>query len=258
VRPLEHGPPGAGTLSALGGGTVKAWAVAALDLIYPAWCPVCGARLGTGRRDPLCGPCWRAIVRLEPPWCARCGRPAPGPAGASPVCGPCRETPPAWDWARAAGLYAGPLREALHAFKFGGRRALAGPLAELVLEQCGPDLPATVDALVPVPLARRRESERGFNQAGLIAERLARRLGRPVRPRWLRRVRPTTPQTDLGAEARRANVRDAFVASPRVAGRALVLIDDVYTTGATAGECARTLKAAGARAVGVLTVARVP
>jgi predicted amidophosphoribosyltransferase len=79
-----------------------------------------------------------------------------------------------------------------------------------------------------------------------------------VRPRWLRRVRPTTPQTDLGAEARRANVRDAFVASPRVAGRALVLIDDVYTTGATAGECARTLKAAGARAVGVLTVARVP
>lgn len=237
---------------------MKAWALAALDLVYPAWCPVCEASLGADRRDPLCGACWQSIVRLEPPWCARCGRPSPGPAEASPVCEPCRQAPPPWDWARAAGLYAGPLREALHALKFGGRRALAGPLADLVLEQCGPALPATVDALVPVPLARRREAERGFNQAALIAERLARRLGRPARPRWLRRVRPTAPQTDLGAEARQANVRGAFVAAPSVAGRALVLVDDVFTTGATAAECARTLRAAGARVIGVLTVARVP
>ncbi|HXG03277.1 MAG TPA: ComF family protein, partial [Candidatus Binatia bacterium] len=182
---------------------------------------------------------------------------APPPAS-GPVCGSCRRTPPPWDWARAAGLYTGALREALHAFKFGGRPALAGPLAELVFEQCGAELPATIDALVPVPLGRDRERERGFNQAALVAERLARRLKRPVRPGWLRRIRATPPQSDLGADARRANVRGAFAASARVAGRALVLVDDVLTTGATAAECARVLKAAGARVVGVLTVARVP
>jgi ComF family protein len=275
---------------------MKAWAVAVLDLVYPAWCPVCDRRLGPERRDPLCGACWRAILRLEPPWCGRCGVPfhalapaaAPGrgspatpwsgpsaawdvPTGApapdpdgdaalvpEPVCGTCRRTPPPWDWARAAGLYAGALREALHAFKFRGRRVLARPLAELVLEQCRAELPAAIDALVPVPLGRDRERERGFNQAALVAEHLARRLHRPVRPGWLRRIRATPPQSDLGAAERRANVRGAFDASARVAGRALVLVDDVLTTGATAAECARVLKAAGARVVGVLTVARVP
>jgi ComF family protein len=240
---------------------MHAWALAALDLVFPAVCPVCRARLGDGRRDPLCGVCWLGIARLGPPCCDRCGTavgaldsPAAEPGG---VCGRCRVEPPAWDWARAGAAYEGPIREAIHAFKFEGKPALARPLATLLLEQWGADLPAGLDALVPVPLARARQRERGFNQAGLLAERLGAALGVPVRSRWLARARATGPQTDLGAVERRANVRGAFAASTAVAGRHLVVVDDVLTTGATAAECARALRAAGARRVGVLTVARV-
>lgn len=162
-----------------------------------------------------------------------------------------------WDYARAAARYEGPLRDALHAFKFEKRRALARPLADLVLEQCGAGLAADVDALVPVPLGRDRERERGFNQARLIAERVAASLDRRLKPGWLTRVRSTASQSDLGAEERRTNVRGAFVAAATVAGRHVVVVDDVLTTGATAAECCRALRLAGARVVGVLSVARV-
>jgi ComF family protein len=163
--------------------------------------------------------------------------------------------PPAFDWARAGGVYAGPLREAVQRLKFARKPALARPLAALVLEQWAAVLPPA-DAVVPVPLARARERARGFNQATLLAERVARALGAPLRPRWLARGRDTAPQTDLDVARRRANVRGAFVAVPAVAGLDVVVVDDVLTTGATAAECARALHAAGARRVGVLTVAR--
>ncbi len=232
---------------------MRAWTSAALDLLYPALCPVCQARLGAARRDPLCGGCWARIARIEPPFCLVCGVPS---AAAEP-CSICRAEPPPFDYARAAALYLDPLRSAVHAFKFHGKRALAGPLADLLIEQCGPTLLAEADALVPVPLAPARERERGFNQAALLAERVGRALGRPVQSRWLGRARPTQPQSELTADERRRNVRGAFRAVPAVAGRHVVVLDDVLTTGATAAECARALRAAGARIVGVLTVARV-
>jgi len=242
---------------------MRVWALAALDLVFPAVCPLCKAPLAAGRHDPLCGACWEAMPRIRPPWCDRCGSPTgrltlpPSPPEPSAVCGSCRADPPAWDWARAGTEYEGAVRDAIHAFKFEGKRALARPLAALVLEHVGRELDADLGALVPVPLAPDRERARGFNQAALVAERLAAALRVPVRPRWLARVRATATQSDLGAAERRANVRGAFVAAPAVAGRHVIVVDDVLTTGATTAECALALRAAGAIRVGVLTVARV-
>jgi ComF family protein len=180
--------------------------------------------------------------------------PMPSPVFAD--CAACREAAPAFDYARAAAAYAGGVREAIHAFKFGGRRSLVRPLGDLIVDQCGAGLPTT-DALVPVPLSRTRERERGFNQAELLADRLGERLSVRVRSGWLVRVRATAAQSDLSAAERRANVANAFAAARAVRGCDVVLIDDVITTGATVGECARALRAAGARRIGVLAVARV-
>jgi ComF family protein len=173
----------------------------------------------------------------------------------SGLCGACSANPPPFDWARSAAVYSGVVREAIHAFKFSGRAPLARPLGALMLDGCGP--PDGVKAVVPVPLARARERERGYNQAALLAERIADGWGVPLRARWLVRLRDTPAQSALTAEERRANVRHAFGASPAVRGEHVVLVDDVLTTGATAAECSRVLRAAGAATVGVLTVARV-
>jgi ComF family protein len=141
--------------------------------------------------------------------------------------------------------------------KFQGKRAVAKPLAELVLEQRRAFAP-DIDALVPVPLAPGRLRERGFNQAELIAERLAGALRVPLRRRWLVRVRETLPQSELTIAKRRSNVEGAFLATSAAAGQHVVIIDDILTTGATAAACARALRAAGASRIGVATVARVP
>lgn len=241
------------------------WARVALDLLFPPFCPLCELRLGEDRRDPLCGSCWQRLERLLPPYCARCGRPLPSfetgsPAERSP-CEPCRRRRPPFSYARAATLYDGWVREAVHCLKFEGKTAMARPLGDLMAEAGRAMIRVgDVGCLVPVPLHPAREAERGFNQARLLARRVSRCWRVPVESRALRRQRSTLPQTDLGAGARRRNVRGAFVvARPRaVSGRHVLLIDDVFTTGATVSECARTLLAGGAATVGVLTVARVP
>jgi len=244
---------------------VRAWLDAALDLLFPAVCPVCRARSDDPAHRPFCRGCWAALPLLSGPACRVCGRRFVGlPAGFA--CDACRRTPPPFDFARAVAAYQDGMREAIHALKYAGRRAVAPPLAGL-LADAGPRLVATsgeaidavVDAIVPVPLHPARLAERGFNQAELLAAPCAQRWARPLLTRALVRTRATRPQTDLDAAGRRQNVAGAFaVARPaEVAGRRLLLVDDVLTTGATAWAAARALRHSGAAAVGVLVLARV-
>lgn len=214
-----------------------------LDLVLPPRCAACGA-LG---REPFCAACAEAVD--EPgSGCRRCGRPGPDAA-----CGACLAEPPAFDVVRAGGLLGGPLADAVHALKYRGRPALARPLGEWLAGRV--ELPKGA-VLVPVPLAPRRRRERGHDQAALLAEALSRAAGRERLRRALRRVRDTPPQVGRDRAARARNVQGAFAASTAVAGRDVVLVDDVVTTGATADACARALKAAGARSVTVVSLAR--
>jgi ComF family protein len=239
-----------------------------LDLLFPALCPVCRDRSDAPDRRPFCAACWTALPLAPLPGCRICGRAWPGfPAGL--VCAACRQHPPPYDHARAVGEYRDGMRAAIVALKYGRRAAIARPLGRLLAEAGGRLMAAAggatgpgdvLDAIVPVPLHPARAAERGFNQAELLAEPCAALWGIPLRTRALVRLRPTPPQTELDAPARRANVAGAFgVARPdEVAGRRLLLVDDVLTTGATAGAAARALGAAGAAAVTVLVLARIP
>jgi ComF family protein len=238
------------------------WLGPLLDLVFPALCPVCAARSDDADHRPFCRPCWADLPVGVGPGCVLCGEPFPGLAGRLP-CDACRRTPPPFAFARAVAAYRDGMRAGIHALKFDRRAVVAAPLGRL-LAAAGPAcLPAPpgewVDALVPVPLHASRRAERGFNQAELLATPCGRRWGVPVLPRALVRARATAPQTELDAEARRANVRGAFaVARPaEVRDRRLLLVDDVLTTGATVAAAARALRAAGAAAVGVLVLARV-
>jgi ComF family protein len=197
---------------------------------------------------------------VAPPACFTCGQPLPSWRTISLAlerCAACRRHPPAFDRGAVACDYEGELRAIIHAFKYDGRRSLARPLGDL-LRDAGHLVLEGADALIPVPLHPWKRIHRGFNQSA----DLARTLGLPVCP-LLVRVRATRAQAGLSPNQRRRNVAGAFRLTPwrrhsraRVAGRVLVLVDDVMTTGATLDACARVLKRAGAREVRMLTLAR--
>ena len=182
----------------------------------------------------------------------------PGASGTL-LCRHCRSGAYAFERVRSYGVYDGALGEVIRLFKYRGVMALEGflaeRLAETVREEC--EL-SEIDAIVPVPLHRSRERGRGFNQSAVLAGALGRRIGLPVREALLLRHRKTRPQTGLTFAQRRLNVRGAFAvrAGVTIDKLRILLVDDVYTTGATAHACARALRRAGARSVVVLTLAR--
>jgi len=310
-----------------------AWLEELLDLVFPPRpvCPLCGEASAGAR---ICARCLEQLARFRRgSRCFRCGRSPAAAAAADParpwqnkggrlLCLECLQGNHCFLLARAAGPYEGNLKEAIHRFKFGKKRALARPLGalladvvkeilflveqkELAGEQdpagekgpagtdgsgrnrpggkstlsgtpgspvggCLPPLlappaaagpPPAAAGLVPVPLARRRLAERGFNQAELLARQAAALTGLPVLP-VLQKIRETPPQTGLSREQRQVNLSGAFAFSPASkhrpgvpAGRSVILVDDVFTTGFTAGECARVLKNAGVKEVYVATLA---
>ncbi len=236
-----------------------------LNFLYPPRCAACQVPLPIEADRRVCEPCLMRIERLSEPLCAKCGMPFderdPDRGG---VCARCVQSPPRFRVARAAARYrasaedeAGTLASIVRRHKYGLNQSLGRALAECI----GPEFPlrnADYDLVIPVPLHRARLRWRGFNQAALLAVEVARRLDCRLDMTNLIRTKPTAPQTAQDLETRRRNVRRAFaVKRPGAfAGRRVLLVDDVMTTGATADECARTLFAAGARAVDVFTLAR--
>jgi ComF family protein len=184
----------------------------------------------------------------------------PFDAGAPMVSGAALQSPPDWDRARAVAQFGPVLRELIHKFKYNDRHD-ARRLFGSWLAGAGGELLADADVLVPVPLHRWRLLWRKFNQAAMLANEVGRQTGIPVDPFVVRRSKPTRPQVGLSEAARRRNLAGAFEVSKRaqtrLAGRKVLLVDDVITTGSTVGACARVLKRAGAARVDVLVLATV-
>lgn len=230
-------------------------ATAFLDLLLPPRCLACGATVSEA--GTLCAPCWRGITFLGAPCCACCGLPFEFELAAATLCGACARAHPPFDRARAAMRYDEASRTLILAFKHGDRLHLA-PAFGGWLKRAGAELVAQADIAVPVPLHWTRLFARRYNQAALLAHALHAAGGPPVGADWLVRRRRTPSQGKRNAAARERNVRAAFAVRPgrEIRGKRILLIDDVFTTGATVGECARVLVRAGAAAVDVLTLAR--
>jgi ComF family protein len=232
----------------------------ALDLLFPPLCIAC--RKPVGEPGGLCATCWQQICFLDGPLCDCCGLPFEfDPGGSDTLCAACHARRPAFDKARAVMRYDAHSRGPILAFKHGDRLDLAPGFARW-LRRSGRALLDEAEIIVPVPLHSRRLWSRRYNQAGELARALARLTGKPLAVAALVRSRPTPSQGAMpSAKGRRRNVLGAFTVPRRhksaIAGRNLLLIDDVLTTGATVEACARALKRAGAEKVDVLALARV-
>ncbi len=235
------------------------WLDVAWSFIYPEVCQLCRVRPADRRAGYVCAGCRELVRVIQPPFCDRCGLPFAGEITASFQCANCRELELHFAAARSAVAARGPVLESIHRYKYQGEMWFEDFLSEYFIAaarawvQCEP-----CDGLVPVPLFPVKERERGFNQAQRLAARLGSALGVPVESRLLQRVVPTPSQTHLSRSQRADNMRRAFAlrGSSSLAGKRLVLIDDVFTTGATTSACAKLLLQAGAARVVVWTVAR--
>jgi ComF family protein len=237
----------------------KAYLVSFLELFLPRQCAGCGKTWLHNDQGFWCEPCLNELPWIESPICLRCGRPYPkSPSSPDHLCGDCLQSRFLFDTARSATHHAGVVRRRIHQLKFGGQLHWAPPLADLLVDLCRRETSPVVDVIYPVPLHVRRLRQRGFNQAGLLAGVLGRRLGLPVGFNVLVRKCWTEPQTRLSREQRLQNVKDAFhVRKPgTVKGLRVLILDDVYTTGTTLNECTKTLITAGASEVHALTVSR--
>ena len=230
----------------------------ALDVALPPLCPSCREPLGDG--VGLCASCWSKLSLIEPPYCARLGIPFTYDPGPGLLSMEAIAAPPAYDRARAAVRYDDVARALVLAFKFGDRLDLA-PMMGRWMARAGRELLADADALLPVPLHWRRLWARRFNQAAALAGAISNIAGVPVLHGGIKRVRATQQQVGLSKSERADNVQGAFRVMPEekalIAGKRLVLIDDVLTSGATVDTCARALLRAGCAHVDVLVFARV-
>ncbi len=241
-----------------------------VTLLYPKACAICNHNAS----DHFCSDCWNKIEFLKPPLCPKCGRPFASDISLSyspdHLCSECRDTKTYFDRAAAVGPYEGTLAEAIHLFKYKHKKGLGRTLGRIMIDYIisSPSFsPVSLDSLsllqalivLPVPLHPGRLREREFNQSLLLAKEISKEFKIPVLMDNLRRIRWTRPQIELKGEERLINVKGAFaLKNPEtIEGKSILLIDDVYTTGATIRECSKVLKKAGAEKVYVFTLARV-
>jgi competence protein ComFC len=240
------------------------WGRSAADLAYPVFCPACDQPAPECAPDEFCGTCTAKAEPLEAPFCEKCAEPFSGEISGAFECPNCQDRDHAFDFAACGWISSGPVREAINSFKYERRVELRRPLGRLLLRALEDERIASEPGwvLCPVPLHPRRERERGFNQSAELAEIVARHTKMKL-INGLKRVRFTDTQARLSRSQRLKNLKGAFSLTRRAAARGLfrdrlvLLVDDVFTTGATAHECAGLLKReGGARKVAALTVAR--
>jgi len=239
--------------------TLRRWCDAALSFVYPDVCQLCRKQRAAHRDGYVCASCWQQVRFLVPPFCDRCGLPFHGEIDGAFECANCREMELHFVSARSAVLARGPVLEAIHHYKYDRHLWYEAFLTELFVSRARDWFAQQkCDALIPVPLFPVKERERGFNQATRLARRLSRAVNVPVAARLLKRTVPTPSQTRLSRTERAENMRHAFALrrDERFPGAHFVLIDDVFTTGATTSACAKVLLRAGAARVSVWTVAR--
>lgn len=229
-----------------------------LDALLPPQCLCCGAMVD--RQGNLCAGCWSGMAFLEAPCCHACGFPFPFDEGAGVLCAACTRQQPDFDRARAVLAYDDNSRQLLLRLKNGDR--LDGvPAFGQWLARTGAEFWADADLILPVPLHPWRLIRRRYNQAALLAQAISRFCDLPSPPNLLQRSRSTISQGGLSRRGRARNVQGAFAVRKTglgiLLGARVVLIDDVFTTGATVSACARLLKRHGAARVDVLTLARV-
>ncbi len=228
-----------------------------LDIFLPPVCPLCGKEVRAAG-SPLCGACLGELCSklIKSPICTLCGEPFAAASTGDHVCGRCLSGKPCFSWARSVFAFDGAVREAVHRFKYAGEVTLGPALGRMFryLEQWPP---AGTHVVMPVPLHKKRLRARGFNQALVLAREVGAMGNAPVEYFNLERTRHTGRQTELTPAEREKNVSGAFALKrpEEVTGKKVLLVDDVFTTGATIRECAKVLKKAGAD-VCALTLAR--
>jgi ComF family protein len=229
-----------------------------VNVLLPLHCMACEMPVATS--GTLCAQCWGKLRLIERPYCERLGTPFAYDLGEGALSAEAIADPPPFERLRAVAAYDDMARKLVHGLKYGDRQDLARWMARWMV-RAGGDVVSGAGVVVPVPLHRRRLWTRRFNQSAMLALAIAGAAEKPFAPTALRRIRPTRQQVGLSARERAENVRGAFrvAESERIAiaGRRVLLVDDVYTTGATMKAATRALMRAGAEGVDAVVFARV-